>query len=397
MVAISSLAFVCLLDAGLTPTLKNKMSAAAAANDTLVFQATVNAALTLSTLTVIAGLLLLPILSIPNWLTLFHVSAAIGAGEVLRVVQVVYLGSLLNLSTAFVEAIYAARLRLSTVLTFHTIGAVVGFGAVLLSVSLRLGLPFLAFLSVAPTLAVRAVLFVVLSRETGLLHLHVTGLPRYLREFCPSSVSFIGIQIANIVLNALPNVLVARLIDLDTVALLSVTQRVTSVPLILVAAITPVMWPAFTIAWVRRDTRWIRERLGWSAACTAAALALYTIVLAWGGQPLLALWLRGTVEIPSSLIVVLGAWTVLQSLQYWLSTFLHSISDLTIQLACYFAQAVALSLLALPLARRAGLVGVGASMAFSLAVATIVPLGARSASRLRSHDRLQTETNGQVR
>jgi uncharacterized membrane protein len=102
------------------------------------------------------------------------------------------------------------------------------------------------------------------------------------------------------------------------------------------------------------------------------------------GPAVLHVWLRGSLVVPRPILAALGIWMVLQGIGYWVSTFLHSITDLHSQMTCYAVQALVSAVLGIVLYARYGLLGIITGMTIALALVNLAPLGWRVYSKIRA-------------
>ena len=214
------------------------------------------------------------------------------------------------------------------------------------------------------------------------LSLPISHFSSLLRDVLPTSASFLAIQLTHLFIGAVPNLIVSRLSGLSSVTILAIGQRVATLPLLFVAAVVPVLWPAFTIAWAKGDLAWIRRQYIRLVGITVVLLGLYACALPLAGPTVVRLWLRGSLNVPVPVLAVLGVWIVLQGIGHWLSTLLHSISDLHVQVVCYAAQALIAIVLGAVLCAAYGILGITISMTIALVLANLAPLGWRVYSKL---------------
>lgn len=383
MLTASTLAFIGLLDAGLAPTLKNRMAEAFARHDEDAFQYYASGGWALACTATIVGLALLPVLNLMDWASIYGVTGAIARNEARDLTLACFALAVLSVALSFVDALFAARMMLGTVYLFTTAASLVSAAAVIAAVHLRAGLVPLAITATSPQIIARIALLVFAERK-GLIKFsaRLSDITRLLRDVMPNSMSFLGIKFVEAMLAAIPNLIATRVSGLSAVTILSVGLRLITIPLLLVAAVVPVFWPSFTIAWSRNDLERLRSRYLRLILVTVCVLALYACASVLIGPSVLHLWLHGAVSVPRSVLAMLGLWMVLQGVGHWLSTFLHSTTDLHSQLVSYSVQAALAAGLGIFLCNRHGLLGLSTSMAVALALATIAPLSYRVYTKL---------------
>jgi O-antigen/teichoic acid export membrane protein len=383
MLTLSTLSFVGLLDAGVSPTLKNKMAEARAMQDEEAFHYYASGGWLLACSVLALGALSLPFLALVDWRAVYGLTGRVSGTEARHLTLACFGISVVTVALSFVEALFAARMLLGTVYLYNSAASLAGAAAVLTAVHLRAGLVTLA---ITPSLSIIAARIALLysAHRRGMIRLTLPfrRIGPLLRDILPNSVSFIGIQVTHVVIGAVPNLITSRLSGLSSVTVLAIGQRLATLPLLFVAAVVPVLWPAFTIAWAKGDVSWIRTQYSRLVGGTIAILALYACAILFAGPMVLRLWLRGSVSVPRPVLAVLGIWMVLGGIGYWVSTLLHSITDLHIQVVCYTVQALVAAVLGILLGTAYGLVGIVVGMTLALALANLAPLAWRISSKL---------------
>jgi O-antigen/teichoic acid export membrane protein len=391
MLTLSTLAFVGLLDAGVSPTLKNKMAESRARQDEEAFHYYASGGWLLACSVIVLGALLLPFLALVDWPSVYGLTGQVSSTEARRLTLACFEISVVTVALSFVEALFAAQMLLGTVYLYNSVASLAGAAAVLAAVHLRAGLVTLAITPSLSIVAARiALLFSAYRRGMIRLSMPFSHVGPLLRDVLPNSVSFIGIQVTHVVIGAVPNLITSRFSGLSSVTILAIGQRLATLPLLFVAAVVPVLWPAFTIAWAKGDVSWIRTQYARLVAATVAILTLYACGVLLAGPTVLRVWLRGSVSVPRPILAVLGVWMVLGGVGYWVSTLLHSITDLHIQVVCYAAQAVVAAVLGVLLGSAYGLVGIAIGMTLALVLANLAPLGWRVYSKLNQRARAES-------
>jgi len=383
MTALSATAFMSYLDFGLTPTLKNRMTEAHARGDRAGFAHYASGNLTFGLALLIIGLLVAVGAGLLDWPQLMRVTDPIARADATQLVVVMVITGACYISLVGVDSIFTARLMVSKPPIWATVGDLVTFGLLVLGIHFRVSLPVLAGIIAFQAAIYRLPLLAeLIVREPQLFRPRWSQLPELLREVGPSSVLFMGMQISSVVLSSLPNVLVARVLSLSDVATFSIVQRVMAIPVQLIVAVLPVFWPAFTAAWTRGEKSWLRRHLARILLLTAAAIVVFDVGIALFGNQLVTWWTRGHTSAERPLLYVMGGWLFVQSLVFWLSIFLHSITDFRFELFCYVASALLLVALAKPLIVWFGLPGLALAMALSLLIGSFLPMLFRARHKL---------------
>ncbi len=384
MVTLSILSVLSLLDAGLAPAAKNRMSEAFARGDRDEFERYASGMLVAGFAVGCLGVLVVSAVALVDWGAILSLQEAKAAAQATGLIVSACAVAVASFAVGGVEAIYAAKLRTQIPATANTVASILSVALVYAFTTLRLGLWALPLATGGPLVVGRILLLGALaSKGEILLAPAIRQIPGLLRELAPSSAAFISLQATNVALSAFPNVLIARQLGISGVAVFSIAQRLVSVPLLLVAAAVPAYWPAFTVAWSRGDMGYVKRTLRLTLTLTASMLLAYVLVMCVWGESLALMWTRKAVGPDRSLLCALGAWLVLAGCTQWLSTFLNAIADLRAQLAAGTIQVALLWVGGVALTTRYGAVGLASAMTLALAFSSTIPLGLKVRGRMR--------------
>jgi len=212
-------------------------------------------------------------------------------------------------------------------------GNILGLAGLLLCVHLQAGLPWLVLsvtgAPIVATLLNAAVYFGVMN---------VSMRPRWAlvkfdrcRSLFRIGLKFLYLQVMFALGYCLDNLIIARTLGTADVATYSVCVRMFAVIPMLVSTVYGSLWPAYSEAYARGDMEWLRKTLSASIRTGLISTAVAAFLLALFAQPLIALWLKGRLSIPTSLIWGMAVWTVLDSLRHSLMNFLNGINRLRFQ------------------------------------------------------------------
>jgi O-antigen/teichoic acid export membrane protein len=194
------------------------------------------------------------------------------------------------------------------------------------------------------------------------------------RQLLGTGGQFLVLQLAVAVLVYSDSLVIASVLGASQVATYAVPEKLFSIISVLLATLLIPLWPAYGEAIARRDTAWVKRTLKRSLGMALGVSLLGSLLLVAAGPPLIALWVGPAVEVPMSLLVVLGVWKVLEGAGLALAMFLNGAGIIRLQLftACLTAAA---ALVAKPLlVQHLGIVGAPlATVAVYLAL-TLVPL-----------------------
>lgn len=389
MVTLSTFSFTSFLDMGITPTIKNRLSEAFADNDEIKFRYYANGAISIGTVIFCIAILLAFASTFFDWAKFLNVKNIIAIKETNALVFVVVFYLLFSLALGMVDSIYISRLQISILKIYNLVAAIIGFFLLLFGIFLRVSLPLLAILTVISGIIFRFILFIkLILHDKRLIEIKFNSSLELVKQLLPSSMLFMGIQASSVVMSALPNILIAKFLDLEKVTIFSIAYKFITIPLFLIAEILPVFWPNFTIAWKKGQTKWLRKSIFRVTFITLILLMSYMVIFGAIGQWGIKIWTNGKVIVDNKLIYILGLWLVVQGTIYWLSTFLHSISDFAFELKCYGFTAIALYGISISLAKDLGLLGICIAMLASLFSMSLIPMILRVSSKLNIHLRV---------
>jgi O-antigen/teichoic acid export membrane protein len=385
MAAGSILTFLAVIEAGFVPALKNRLAESFAHHNKEDFNRYASASLFTSILIAICILALVPFVLVAPWATFLKLREASAARELVPLMLVLLAVGAAAFGTSFVDAVYAARLKISTTLACNLLVSLISFALLLFAIHVKASLPLLAAITGSPICLVRVFLFFQLSRKyPGMFRTHPRVAMRVVRTLVPSSIAFGTLQLTNVLLTSAPTIITARYLGIAQVTTLSVTQRLASVPLMIVAAVVPVFWPSFTIARAQGHHEALKRRFGLALGVTAAFLVVYSVALALAGPVIIRWWLGGRVTASGHILPMLGVWLIFQGVWYWLSTLLNSMGDVRIQTVWNCIQLGVLIGCGIPLAAHLGLFGLVLAMTTATAVGAVAPLACRVRRKMQA-------------
>lgn len=384
MLTLSSMAFISFLDAGLMPTIKNRMAEAHGKLQIERFRYYSSGSVSLGLLMILIGTVVSFFFLAVDWSSIFNVSDPIAKNEALPLVIMVFWVGVARVALSGIDGIYAAQMRINKIQIYGILAAVVSFAMLLMGINLRVSLPCLAAMTSAPSVLGSLILLgeLYMADKRVLVPVDISSVVSVLKETLPTSISFLGIKICELILSMLPNLIIARVLNLSSVAVFGVASRLATIPLTLLTSVLPVFWPAFTIAWSRGETKWLRKHIRSISTYSAVILAISGAFVTLFGPMIINWWTLGRVEVPAHVLMHFGVLVVIQGSVYWLSTFLHSISDFRFELMCHGLSAAFLASSAWFLTESFGLAGLLAAMSLSWAIGCLAPMMYRVATKL---------------
>jgi len=333
-----------ILDAGFTPYAKNRMTEARAADDRDGYLRYGRAALEIGGLVALAGVILAGLFLLPDWRPLLGARDVLSRSEAATLMASVTLVMMLMMALSGVDAAYDAAGRLSPPRIAGIVGVGLCFAGLVVAVRAGGGLLLVTILTAMPTLAGRLLLLGQLMREQSeLLKRPPSSLRTERAEILRRSSPFAMVQAGNVGFAMIPAFFITQTVGLASVAVFNLANQLATLPMAVVAAVLPVFWPSFTLAYAQGHHaplfRRIR-RVAWvSALGCVAFMGLLMLVGPWFSH----IWTRGKITLPAPLFAAFGAYVAVQVFAHWYATFLQSVSDFWYQTACLAATLVILS------------------------------------------------------
>lgn len=194
------------------------------------------------------------------------------------------------------------------------------------------------------------------------------------RQLLGTGGQFLVLQLTVAFLVHSDSVVIASVLGASQVATYAVPEKLFSLISVLLATLFIPLWPAYGEALARRDMDWVMRTLKRSLGLAVGISVLGSLVLVAAGPWLISLWVGDAVQVPMTLLVVLGVWKMLEGAGLALSMFLNGAGIIRLQLlpACLTA-AVALAAKP-PLVQHIGVVGAPLATAGAFLALTLLPM-----------------------
>lgn len=345
IIALSTLTFINFLDAGVFPSIKNRLTEYNSKKDTENFQLYLYSGFVFGAfLFLLASILGLGFLFIDINL-FFKITDPIAKSESLPLFLVLYGVMVISISLSNVENYYASKILLGKIRLIEGVLTILMFGVTFLALIYTNDLVLVAFLFASPIFILRIVLFINLLYTKSIIRFSNTDVISKIKLELRPSVSFLGIKLAEIIITIVPNLYIARQFGLKEVAHYNVVYKYISIPLILISAILPAIWPMLTLAWHKGDKIWIKKLIHKSLYITFIGYTLYLfIAIIWGVDIVFYLSSK-TIISNVSFILILGILSLAMGMVYWVSTFLHSITDFKFEFKIHLLLAISICLI----------------------------------------------------
>jgi len=364
-------------DLGLGNGVVNTVSSAHGAGDRAALRRYVSSA-AFALLGVCCALLLLALVAVPlvPWPQVFNLKGAQVADEVLPSVTVFAVCVALAVPLGLVQRVQMALQRGFIGSAWQCVASVVSVLAIWLCTQFQLGLPWLVLaLLGAPLVAglFNAILFFgrtepdLRPRRADVTRAAATTLLR-------TGASFFVIQVAVAIVFASDSIVIAHLLGAAEVAHYAVPEKVFSVISLVVATAVGPLWPAYSAAIARGDLDWVRRTLKRSLMLAGLFTAGAALLLCLIGPWLIHLWVGDAVQVPTSLLLALGVWKMLEGIGFALGMFLNGGGQLRFQIITAWTMALCVVVLKPVLVLQWGLAGAPMTTALVYAAITLLPL-----------------------
>jgi O-antigen/teichoic acid export membrane protein len=186
-------------------------------------------------------------------------------------------------------------------------------------------------------------------------------------------VLFFILQVAGIAAVETDNIVIARLLGADSVAQYAIPMRLfLFVPLMSNLVVTP-LWPAYRDALMRRDSKWVTRTMRRSLLGTAAWGLVVSAFLVLFGGPIVRVWAGGDISPDRSLLLALGAFSVLLCVGQAFAVYMNAANVVGFQAVCLSIMVVLNLALSIVLTNAIGISGPAWGSAISMALVVIIP------------------------
>jgi O-antigen/teichoic acid export membrane protein len=168
---------------------------------------------------------------------------------------------------------------------------------------------------------------------------------------------FLVLQLAGLVAYSLDNVVIAQIMGSRAVQEYAVPTKLFVLAPTLLSYVLMPLWPAYRESLARGDGAWVRRTVRRSITLAALVNIPSTLVLVVAGPFLLHIWVGSLVHPTTLLLVGLGTWTILNTLNGPFSMLLNGANVVGFQVACAILMAIANVAISIYLVGRIGVSG----------------------------------------
>lgn len=193
------------------------------------------------------------------------------------------------------------------------------------------------------------------------------------RSLLRTGALFLVLQLAGLAGYQLDNVVIAQLLGAQMVQEYAVPAKLFMLaPTLLAFALTP-LWPAYRESLARGDGAWVRRTVRRSIALAAVINIPSSLVLIVLAPWLLRLWVGSAVHPTLLLLVGLGIWAMMITLNGPFAMLLNAANVVGFQAACAVAMAIANLTISILLVQRIGVSGAVWGSVIAQAVFVLLP------------------------
>jgi O-antigen/teichoic acid export membrane protein len=184
---------------------------------------------------------------------------------------------------------------------------------------------------------------------------------------------FLVLQIAGLAAFSLDNIVIAQLMGSSAVQEYAVpTKLFVLAPTLLSFVLVP-LWPAYRESLARGDGAWVKRTLRRSITLAALFNIPSSLFLIVAGPFLLNIWVHGQVHPTTLLLVGLGTWTIMNTLNGPFAMLLNGANVVAFQAVCSVLMAVANVAISIYLVQRIGVSGAVYGSVISQLVFILIP------------------------
>jgi O-antigen/teichoic acid export membrane protein len=372
----STVLMLAVLDIGISSTLINAISRAAADEDpakakgyyATAFWITVGISLLLALIAMVLWHLI-------DWSALLGLHNANDAQQASKCAIASLLFFLLNLPLSLANKVLSGFQKVQVANYFSMINSVLGLIAILLGISMRLSLSgiAIAYFSAMLTGAIFLNVWVCfvshpwIRPQPGDVH------AGYVAELFGEGILFFVLQIAGILVFNTDNLVISHYCGPASVTPYSVSWRLLSYASMLHGLLIPSLWPALSDAYHRRELDWVRKTYRTFMKYTMTGVVAMAIVLALTGRLIIRVWATQAAVPPTSLLWLMAAWAVMYSFTTNQACLLAATRRIGLQAIMASATALMDIVLSIYLVKRMGPTGAIIGTLASYLVFIIVP------------------------
>jgi acetyltransferase-like isoleucine patch superfamily enzyme/O-antigen/teichoic acid export membrane protein len=343
---ISLTASLNLLQAGLLPYIKTRMSEASAKKDVCEYSDFAGLIVYLCLFLFVLSGFFVPVAYLIDWGAFFHLKEAEAIKTCFPFMVCLFFSVCARMSFILLQSTFDARLKVLFPRILMIISSLTGFACLFVGIWLKKSISVLILIQNVPFVFSALVLGVGLFNYTGgAILFSPKKMGRLLKLAFIPSVWSILIQQARWSLVALPPFFLTRYIDLKTVTTYSIALQLADYPLRALGAIMKMVWPSLTVLRVRKQFDKVVKFLFSGALVSFIGFFILSVMLTFWGSPFVEWWTKGEISPSPLLLFLISVFCAAQALGAWPSTYLWSAHKIKQLFVCTSVTAVLVLLL----------------------------------------------------
>ncbi len=310
-----------------------------------------------------------------RWQTIFHLGSSAPASEVSRAVAYALVVFLVGLPAGLAAKILGGYQEVRTANLFTGIASVLNLISVIVLVRLHAGLAVLVAASSAALVGMNlvALVWVWVFHKPWLAPRPKHISRKAMRGLMHTGIEFFLLQIAGLVVFNSDSLVISHYAGPADVASYSLAWRLVGYAAVVQTLIVPALWPAFTEAFTRGDTAWVRQTFRRTLWITMSTALAFSVIFAVAGRWLIRWWATAAAVPSQRLMLLMCAWILLSTFMNNTGTILVAAGKTSVQAWCSIVAAVFNLGLSIVWVQRYGPAGVIAATIVSYMVVLVVP------------------------
>lgn len=334
--ALSIMTFVNFLDAGLTPSILNKLSITFTKKDSEGFRKAyilgVYVGISVILISIIGSMFLkyIDLKLILNW------SDNIDSDQVLSLFRVVLITTGFIIGTSIFENVFFSIQKGYIPRIASIISNIIGLILIIIVSNQDISIIELALVIQMPKFVYRIFLLLIIESKNKISILPFIKFEKqYLKELLNVSTLFIFIQIFQWIYSSAASIIIPKFIGLIEYSEFSIQFMPFNVILTIVAAMQPIFWPKLIELYSRKERRLLSDKLNKLIKASSLFIIIFMIIYIVLGPLFIKIYSKNTVVFEYSLAINLFLWLLIQSIVWWFSTFLHGLEDLKFEIISF--------------------------------------------------------------
>lgn len=341
--ALSIMTFVNFLDAGLTPSIINRLSVTFNKCDNKGFKEAYNlgvyVGITVISLSILGSIFIefIDLYSIFNW------SRNINGNEVVWLFRIVLITTGIIIGTSIFENVLFSVHMGDIPRIASIISNIMGLIMILLVSKFKISIIALALIIQFPKFVYRIGLMIYIKFKLKISIFPLVFIQKkYLLELFNSSGLFIFIQIFQWLYSSAASIIIPKFIGLNDYSNFCIQFMPFNIILTMIASLQPIFWPKLLNLYQDKKSDELIRKIRRLIIFSSIFISIFSIVYMILGPIFIKIYSKDTVIFEYKVTFNLSIWLIIQSMVWWLSTFLHGIEDLKFEIILFLLSSMSL-------------------------------------------------------